>query len=721
VSEVEPPPDAILTVPSRTEFLGSVRAVAARLAAEAGFEPTAVDQMALAVDEATTNVIRHAYRSAPDRSLEIHFRSTAAEFRIDLLDDGLQVEAAAVPRYELERYAREGRRGGMGVHLMGQIMDSVRFAQREGRNVCCLVKRRPAAGGHATATRRYRGVVEALAGAGSEPGSALRELVALHELLAAVAAGGEPEALLGSALQLVCRELGARGGAIFERVDQERFRLVRRSGETAAEVELAVPPPVFPVTAADGPPWAAALESAGLRQLHPLRLGREVVGLLAIGERSGGEGRDAGLLAGLTGILGPLVAAQTLRGRLKRADRTLEARVFQLRNLFDLTRELTASLDEGTVLDLVATTLLGHLGVTRCAIFLREGSALTLACQRGLRGRCRGALPAGTRLPEAAAPTSELDDPELRAALEEARLDFAVPLRTEGLIALGARPAGRPFGEEDVEFAATIGAQALTALESIRLNRVRLEKQRQDRELEIARDIQVGLFPRARPSFPGLELAAVSRPCHQVGGDYFDLIRLPEGRLGVVVADVAGKGVGASILMASVHAALQARAGTVEPGALIGWLNEFLCSSTRDNKFVTLFYAEIAAAGGAATYVNAGHVPPFLVDASGDGERLTTGGPLLGVLPGARFETAVRQLGPGSLLAVVTDGVTEQLSPREEEYGDARVLGLLRRCRGAGAEPVVEELLRELTSWAGAGGCTDDVTALIVKGVSRET
>jgi sigma-B regulation protein RsbU (phosphoserine phosphatase) len=709
--------DAILTVPSRTAFLGAVRAVTASLAEGAGFEPTAVEQLALAVDEAATNVIEHAYEGAPDRSLEVRFASSASEFRVDLVDDGLQVEAAAVPRYELERYAREGRRGGMGVHLMGQIMDSVRYRQHGGRNVCCLVKRRPVAGGHVTATRRYRRAAEALAGSGSEQAEAARELAGLHELLAAVAAGGEPQALVASALELLRRELEADGAAVFERVDRERFTLLSRSGATP-DVALNVPPPVFPVTAADGPPWSEALDAAGLALLHPLHLGRENVGLLGLGNRRRRDGSDGGFLAGVAGILGPLVAGQSLRFRLKRAQRTLEARVFQLRNLFELTRELTASLDVETVLDLVATTILGHLGVTRCAIYLREGAVVRLACERGLRGR-GPSLPDGVRLPGRAAAASELEDPRLREALEEARLDFAVPLRTEGLIALGSRLGERPFGEEDVEFAATIGGQALTAIESIRLNQVRLEKQRQDRELEIARDIQVGLFPKAQPRFPGLELAAVSRPCYQVGGDYYDFIMLSEERLGVVVADVAGKGVGASLLMASVHAALKARAGTVGPAALIGWLNDFLCASTRDNKFVTLFYAEVDVTERVATYVNAGHVPPFLIDPDGGTERLEEGGPVLGVLEGAPFETGTRPLGAGRLLAIVTDGVTEQRSPGDEEYGEGRTLELLRSCGEEPAEVVVQKLLREIAGWSGNVGCSDDLTAVIVKGMSR--
>ena len=145
-----------------------------------------------------------------------------------------------------------------------------------------------------------------------------------------------------------------------------------------------------------------------------------------------------------------------------------------------------------------------------------------------------------------------------------------------GLLAVGARASGAPFTDEDFDYAQALGRQALAALEGARLHRVALEKERQDRELQIAREIQRSLFPRSRPTVEGLELAAESRPCHQVGGDYYDFIPLEGGRLGLVIADVSGKGTPASILMASVHASLRATAGTARPALLMERLNRFL-------------------------------------------------------------------------------------------------------------------------------------------------
>jgi len=132
----------VLQVPSDTSLLGLVREVAKKLAEEAGFEASVADQIALAVDEATTNVIEHAYHGAADREVELRFDDRGDAFCVDVVDNGEMVDPRTVPRVDLTRYARERRTGGLGVHLMEKIMDSVTFRRSARRNVCCLVKRK---------------------------------------------------------------------------------------------------------------------------------------------------------------------------------------------------------------------------------------------------------------------------------------------------------------------------------------------------------------------------------------------------------------------------------------------------------------------------------------------------------------------------------------------------------------------------------------------------
>jgi len=135
-------PSVLLSIPSQTGFLGLVRDVTKKMAEAAGFEAGSPDRLALAVDEATTNAIEHAYGGAPDQQVEVRFEDRGPEFRVEVVDTGAMVDPRAVPRVDLDRYVTERRTGGLGVHLMEKIMDSVTFRRSARRNICCLVKRK---------------------------------------------------------------------------------------------------------------------------------------------------------------------------------------------------------------------------------------------------------------------------------------------------------------------------------------------------------------------------------------------------------------------------------------------------------------------------------------------------------------------------------------------------------------------------------------------------
>jgi sigma-B regulation protein RsbU (phosphoserine phosphatase) len=276
------------------------------------------------------------------------------------------------------------------------------------------------------------------------------------------------------------------------------------------------------------------------------------------------------------------------------------------------------------------------------------------------------------------------------------------------------RPSGAAFSEEDCDFAQTLGRQALTALETVRLHRIRVEKQRQDREMQIAREIQQSLFPSGLPDVPGFELAAESQPCQEVGGDHYDLIPLPHGRLAIAVADVSGKGAPASILMASVHATLRALAGTAAPDVLMARLNRFLLESTQENKYVTLFYGELDPGSRRLTYVNAGHVPPYRVS-KGSRRRLEAGGPVVGLLEDAVYAVGEEVLAPAEVLAVVSDGVSEAASPEDVELGDERVFESLEASSAGSATEILRGLVETVHAWTGPRGCSDDLTALVLR------
>ena len=416
-----------------------------------------------------------------------------------------------------------------------------------------------------------------------------------------------------------------------------------------------------------------------------------------------------------------LRANAALEDELRRSKQQLSLRAYELHNLVDLTRDLTGSSAEEAIREIVLTTVMGHFVVSRSALYLVGPDGLALASARGLRRDARGAAIPPRALAGLAGPrpVAELPPGPLRDRLEADRLALAVPLaaadRMLGVLAIGERASGLAFSEEDKDVAQTLARQALAAIENVRLQRVRDEKQRQDRELSVAREIQQSLLPARQPQLDGFEVAGESRPCFEVGGDSYDWIPLASGRLALVVADVAGKGTPASLLMASAHAFVHALAGTSAPAELVSRLNAFLFARTQASRFVTLFYAELDARSRRLFYVNAGHVPPYRLAADSSVSRLTEGGPALGLLPEAAYAVGELALGRDDLVAIVTDGVSEAMSPEDVEFGDDRVCETLRRCSGADASAVLASLIAAVNEWAGARGGSDDLTAVILK------
>lgn len=435
------------------------------------------------------------------------------------------------------------------------------------------------------------------------------------------------------------------------------------------------------------------------------------------------ELRREGASAPLIERLARLVSL--VEDELRSARRAGSAQAYALQSLFDASQDLTGSRAEDGVAELVLTSVMGHFLVSRGALYVIGPHGLSLARSRGLSRPSESAAvaPADARaaLEGLDAPTavSELPDGPLRRRLEKERLTLALPLgagdTVEGILAIGGRASGTPFSAEDRAVAAALARQAGTALENARLQRVREEKRRQDRELQIAREIQESLLPRHPPEINGFDVAGRSLSCHEVGGDSYDWIPLEGERLALVVADVAGKGTPASLLMASVHASVQLLAGTVEPVRLVERLNRFLCSRAPTNRFVTLFYGELEASTRRLVFVNAGHVPPYRVARDGTAVRLVEGGPALGLIPDACYGVGAVVLEPGDVLAVVTDGVTEAASPDDDEFGDGRVCEALHRGAESRATGILAGLVSAVEAWTGSTSFADDLTAVIVR------
>jgi len=236
---------------------------------------------------------------------------------------------------------------------------------------------------------------------------------------------------------------------------------------------------------------------------------------------------------------------------------------------------------------------------------------------------------------------------------------------------------------------------------------------KQQREFEDARLIQRGLLPATLPQAPGVKLASSWQPANGVGGDCFDVLTFPSGALGITIADVAGKGVPAALLMSNLQAAVRAFAQDgAAPASVCASVNRLLCRNMASGRFVTFCYARIDASLRKLTYANAGHNPPLLVRARGGIDTLVPGGTVLGVFSESAYHQGDLPLAPGDRLVFYTDGITEGRDPAGEEFGEDRLAECAGRHRALPAEDMLAAMLRDVEVF-NKGAYEDDATLIV--------
>lgn len=242
-------------------------------------------------------------------------------------------------------------------------------------------------------------------------------------------------------------------------------------------------------------------------------------------------------------------------------------------------------------------------------------------------------------------------------------------------------------------------------------------RHRLENELSIAHEVQTQLFPRALPSVPGVELAAICRAARTVSGDYYDFLQLGPSRIGIALADISGKGISAALLMASLQAALRSQAlldGNRSTGQVVETLNRHLFLNTSDDRYATLFYAEYDAASRALRYTTAGHCAPFFVS-DGKVQKLSEGGTVVGLFDSADYQQGTVQAKSGGLLVAFSDGLLEPENVYGEEFGTERLAAEVLRLRDLPAEQLAENLLASVEQWAGTPEQADDMTVIVAR------
>lgn len=515
-----------------------------------------------------------------------------------------------------------------------------------------------------------------------------------------------PARIAAAALALA----GARRAAIYLR-ERDRWQL---AFDSAPDSEPGEPPARLRET---------SVFSGGLLWV-PLEAEGETHGCLAL------EGlEDDGpteLAAALGLVFGAVLAANRLSRLVKDAEFEIKARLLELESLYDLGLSLTGQLDISALADEV---LYRSISLTDA----RKGTLLVFG-ERGAPPLSRSV--GGDILPPEAMRTWDLPAGESAINNEAARVPtagvqlsdcqkclvvpIAMPGRRLGVLAVADKESrdGRvlDFTPADARLLSLFANQAAAAIDTTRLHREALEKERIERELELAAAIQRQLLPRELPRLSGLELAGSTLPTRQVGGDYFDFFPLSRGRLGFVVADVSGKGIPAALLVSTVHAAIYLQIDASQTIVeLVSRIDKHLQRFSATHKFLTLFFGVLEPEAGLLRYVSAGHNPALLVRRSGRIERLSATGVPLGLVPHGSWTEESVSFGHGDLLCAYTDGFTEATNADEEEFGLERLEKELTADLRRPARELSDRLFRAVADFAQGMPQYDDQTLLIVR------
>jgi phosphoserine phosphatase RsbU/P len=412
------------------------------------------------------------------------------------------------------------------------------------------------------------------------------------------------------------------------------------------------------------------------------------------------------------------------RESFKQLDQLL--RIEELYLLQRVAQKINSILDLETLLDEVVGDVANTFGYTRLAVLLKDDSVDELElyiaagwtgelCLKGTRFKIgkdgMGGYAAATGETHYAPDVQK--NPYYIIGEEDTRSEVDIPLKVRdeliGIFNIQHTQIDA-FPAERIRLLEALAGHVATAIANARMfQRERLEKERMAKEMEEARTIQFGLFPVDCPRLEKFDITGICVPCREVGGDWYDYIPLDDGRLGVVLADVSGKGLGAALLMSSARSVLRLYATRgLPPSEVLGEVNRVLLNDFPSARFVTLVYAVIDPSAQKVTFANAGHLQPILVDSNGAQLLETDSGMPLGIMDNAYSEREI-DLPAGSRLFLYTDGVTEAINSLDDEYGPERLRDHL-----AGPSSSITSLLTDVSKFTAGHPSSDDVTVVML-------
>lgn len=448
----------------------------------------------------------------------------------------------------------------------------------------------------------------------------------------------------------------------------------------------------------------------------------ECLGIVCLGEKLNKQAYikdDLEFLKTILNIAASAIQNSLIVEELKLVNRELDSRIQRLSSLFELSKEFGLFSESTKVTRLLIFSLIGQFLVQKYALLRFEGNDIEVIEPKipveellsNIRKIDYHKIEVSLKKEQVA-----LMFPSLFAMGIEVIVPMQLQAKTKGLIILGKRINNSEYTDADIEFIYSVGSLAIISMENRRLFKEALEKQKLEEELDLAREIQRNLLPQKVPAYNSFDIAALNISSKQVGGDYYDLIELDRNDCVVAIADVSGKGIPASLLMANMQAFLQVICRQNTPlDEATGLINDLISSNTSDGRFITFFWGILNDFTKTFNYVNAGHNPPLLVR-NGKIIKLEIGGMILGVMKTLMpYKSESIQLEKDDVLVMFTDGISEAMNRKGEEFSDERLERFAKEIVNESANNILNRIQTEVQKFTDGANQSDDITLVVVK------
>ncbi len=565
----------------------------------------------------------------------------------------------------------------------------------------------------------------------------LLELTALFEISTSLNASLDLKAILDNILLVPMGRMMISKGIILFESQKSEYAVKQLKGLSRTLLGKTIPIKSFPNAPylisknKSQAPWIKWLSETRIELLIPVTGSMHFRGLIGYGKKLSGQEYTEDEIRFLTSLGN--IAAQSIENalmvsKLNMANRSLDQKVQELNTLFEIGRELNQFFERPAILKQLSYSLMGQLLVNQFFVTLKIEDKLKIVYRKGSLFKSKHIEDCETicaGLETLSGPVI-LTDQNQYDTLIALGISVIVPMTHQntinGYIFLGDKLDQSEFTEANLGFLSTLANMVIIALENSRLIRETIEKERLEEELNLAKSIQSRLLPENMPQLDHYDIHGLNLPSKQVGGDYFDIIRVSHEEYIFAIADVSGKGMPAALLMSNLQAGLHSLSGEqYSLDQTTSKLNKLIHRNTSAEKYITFFVMKLNIKSGDFQYVNAGHNPPYLFNGESIPVSLEDGGLILGMMPDAPYQLGRGKIKPGDLLVMFTDGVTEAMNANEVEFSESGVISFFQnQAYNISSEKLNESLLNALNTFSKEDpNLSDDITILTIRALLK--